>query len=80
MKLCLETPTTILKNKFVKFDHGAITIYSVGNSNKLGSSPEHIFQVEHDTKVKTRETDHSLLKNEFKVEFQFGDLLVDKLF
>ena len=72
--------TTPLKNKFVIFVHGAICIYNSGKGETGQGSPQHIFQVEHDTRVKTKEQDNNLLDNELKIEFKFGDLLVDKLF
>ena len=68
-----------LKKKYIKFDHGAITIYNLKNGTLTGT-PQHIFQVEHDTKVKTMDQDSSLHANEFKIEFRYGDLLVDCLF
>ena len=72
--------TTPLINMFVIFVHGAICIYNSGKGETGQGSPQHIFQVEHDTRVKTKEQDNDLLDNEFKIEFKFGDLLVDKLF
>ena len=71
--------SNILKNKYVKFDHGAITIYNL-SGRELTGYPQHIFQVEHDTKVKTMDQDSSLHENEVKIEFNYGDLLVDGLF
>ena len=72
--------TTPLINMFVIFVHGAICIYNSGKGETGQGSPQHIFQVEHDTQVKTKEQDNDLLDNEFKIEFKVVDLLLISCF